>query len=585
MAHDPPAHAEPTHAASDRFEALAALIRTHEVGRGAMITTPFGERRLAYADLTATGRYLHFVEAWIRRLRPLYANTHTAISSTGRLMTGLREDARAVIARSVKAGPDDVVMFVGSGATAAVNKLVGLLGLRADEPLMALLRDLVPARERPVVLIGPYEHHSNVLPWLESFAEVVEVALGDDGLPDLADLASKLLATKDRPLVIGTFSAASNVTGVLTDVHAVARVLHAHGALAVFDFAAAGPYVPIDMHPEGDPDAAIDALFVSPHKFVGGPQASGVLVAHRRLFRCGTPERPGGGTVAFVGAATHDRVDYTEHLAEREEGGTPSIIGDLRAGIAFLVKEALDPSMLLTHEIALASAALARLERHPHITVLGSLDAARLPILSFNVAGLHHDFVSTLLDHLFGIQNRSGCSCAGPYGHRLLGLDAATSEGMRALIGRGFDGSRRGWVRVTVPCYASPADVEFLLSAIELVADLGEAFLPSYRLDWRSGVWHHLEDAPGTRPPIALTLDALRGAIEAYRTAADDDEVALSEPELAATRAAYLAQARALGTRLTQRLASDPPRWNPATGDAELDAAVWFRFVHATLDR
>lgn len=569
--------------AQARFDAIAALLRTHEVGRGATITTPFGVRRLAYADLTATGRYLHFVEAWLRRLRPHYVNTHTAISSTGRVMTALREEARQVIASAVHAGPDDVVIFVGSGATSAVNKLVGLLGLRADEPLMARLKELVPARERPLVLVGPYEHHSNELPWLESFAEVEEVALGADGLPDLDDLRDRLAAARDRPLVIGAFSAASNVTGVLTDVRAVARVLHTHGALAVFDYAAAGPYAPIDMHPEGEPGAHIDAIFVSPHKFVGGPNASGVLVAHRSLFRCRVPERPGGGTVAFVGAVARERVDYTERLAEREEGGTPAIMGDLRAGIAFLVKDLLGPAALLAHEIAMAQAAASRLARHPRIEVLGPIDPPRLPILSFNVRGLHHDLISTLLDHLFGIQNRAGCSCAGPYGHRLLGLDEAASEQMRALIARGFDGIRRGWVRVTLPAYASPEDVEFLLSAIDLVAELGERFVPCYRIDFRSGSWRHIERPTHDGAPIALTRSGLEGAIASWREAPlGDEEVDLDEARIAQDRARYLAEARATADVLARRQATDAPRWNPPTGDAALDRAVWFRFVHAS---
>src|SRR4051794_18635780 len=257
------------------------LIRDNEVGRDTFIETPFGRRLLCYADLTATGRFLQFVETWVGRVRPYYANTHTAISTTGRIMTELREQARTVIARSVNAGPEDVVLLVGSGATAAVNKLVGLLGLRSRDP---------GAGERPLVLVGPYEHHSNELPWVESSAEVVEVGLDADGALDLADLARKLERSGDRPLKVGAFSAASNVTGILTDVPAVARLLRAAGAWAVFDYAAAAPYVPIDMHPGGGAD--LDAVVLSTHKFMGGPQASGVLVMNRALCRTRVPERP-----------------------------------------------------------------------------------------------------------------------------------------------------------------------------------------------------------------------------------------------------------------------------------------------------
>src|SRR5262249_40299393 len=374
------------------FEQIAGLIRHNEMGRQAFIDTPFGRRMLCYADLTATGRHLDFVEAWIDRVRPLYANTHTAVSSTGRIMSELREEARRVVARSVNAGADDVVVFISPGATACVNKLIGLLGIRIGDPLERRygLSQKIPAAERPVVFVGPYEHHSNELPWLESIAELVEVGLDDSGRIDLGDLESKLSRFASRPLKIGTFSAASNVTGVLSDVRAIARALHRAGAYAVFDYAAAAPYVPIDMHP-GSEEERIDALFLSTHKFIGGPEGSGVLVANRELFRCRTPERPGGGTVDYVAAFDRVSVDYVRRLDEREEGGTPAILGDLRAGIAFLVKEMLGPQRILEHELKIAARATDRLSKHPRINVLGPRDLPRLAIISFNIPGLHHD--------------------------------------------------------------------------------------------------------------------------------------------------------------------------------------------------
>ncbi len=250
----------------------------------------------------------------------------------------------------------------------------------------------------------------------------------------------------------------------------------------MFDYAAAGPYVPIAMHPAGDPQAAIDALFLSCHKFVGGPQSSGVLVARRELVRSRVPERPGGGTVDYVAAARHDAIDYVRALEEREEGGTPAILSDIRAGVAMLVKEMAGAGDILRHEVALARRATERLAAHPKVHVLGPQAPDRLAILSFNIERLHHDLVSALLDHLFGIQNRAGCSCAGPYGHRLLHIDHATSERYRALIRRGVGGVKPGWVRLTLPFYASEADVDYILRAVEFVADHGRDFVPLYRL-------------------------------------------------------------------------------------------------------
>ena len=561
------------------FEEVAAFIRQNEVGRRAWLDTPYGRRLVTYADLTATGRYLHFVEAWLRRVRPFYANSHTAISSTGRVMTELREEARRVIRRALNAGPKDEILFVGSGATAAVNKLVGLLGWRISEPLEREyhLSQAIPREKRPVVLVGPYEHHSNELPWLESIAEVIEVGLTPEGAVDLADLERKLAHFADRPFKLGSFSAASNVTGLLSDVKAIARVLHRHGALACFDFAAGGPYMPIDMHP-ADEAERIDALFLSTHKFIGGPEGSGLLVASRDFFRTRSPERPGGGTVDYVASFDPVSVDYVARLDEREEGGTPAILGDVRAGIGFLVKEMIGPARILEHDVHLAERALARLERHPNIEILGPTRLPRLPIISFNIKRLHHDFVSALLDHLFGIQNRAGCSCAGPYGHRLLGIDRERSERYRQQIARGLGGVKPGWVRVTLPYYSSDEDIEFLLSAIEFVADHGHAFLADYRLGWLDGVWRHVERPMSDVKPIELTVDALVEAAQSF--AAGDHEQPMSIAQIRAERRRYFDEARARAAELEAAEKARTPSWNPATGQPDVDALVWFDYLH-----
>ncbi|WP_242339832.1 MULTISPECIES: aminotransferase class V-fold PLP-dependent enzyme [Anaeromyxobacter] len=570
------------------FAEATALLRASEIGRRTLVSTPFGARLVTYADLTASGRALSFVEARIAAARPLYANTHTAISTTGRTMTRLREDSRRAIARCVNASADDVVLFVGSGATAAVNKLVGLLGLRVSEPLERRygLSRAIPDDERPIVLVSPYEHHSNELPWLESVADVVEVELDVAGRLDLDDLARKARAHAGRPLRVGAFSAASNVSGALSDVPAIARVLHAHGFFACADYAAAGPYVPVDMHP-ADPAERLDAIFFSTHKFLGGPEGSGVLVAHRELFRSRAPERPGGGTVDYVGPgeapakAAHARlsVDYTHRLAEREEGGTPDILGDVRAGLAFLVKELVGPERILAHDLALGETACARLRRHPRVRLYGPSGGPRLPILSFNVEGLHHGLVSTLLDDLFGIQSRAGCSCAGPYGHRLLGIGPDRSAEFRRAIAAGVQALKPGWVRISLPYHATAEEVDFLLAAIELLADEGEAFVPLYRLGWMDGSWRLVEAPPPDPRPVDLDVSTL----PELAAPAAPAEPPLSDEEAAALRRGYLAEARRLATELRARWAAAPPRWNTPTGDALADRLAWFRYVHANV--
>jgi len=559
------------------FEQMAQRVRRSEVGRGTMLETPFGPRLLLYSDQTATGRFLHFVEDWLAQVRPFYANTHTSISTTGHLMTDLREQARDVVRRSVNAGPDDVALFTGSGATGAINKLVGLLGIRLPEPLdreFDLSRH-IPSGRRPAVLIGPYEHHSNVLPWLESVADVVEIGLDPSGRIDVADLERNLDQVRERPLKIGAFSAASNVTGVMTDVRALARALHRAGAFLCVDFAASGPYVPIDMHPADDPESRIDALFLSMHKFAGGPGGSGILVADRRLFRTRVPERPGGGTVDYVGGLGRGLVDYTKHLEEREEGGTPAIMSDLRAAGAFLVKESLGPERIVAHELRLSREAIERLSKHPNIAVYGPRGVDRLAILPFNMKGLHHDFVATLLDHLFGIQNRSGCSCAGPYGHRLLGIDPGHSETYRRLIASGWLGLKPGWVRVSVPYYASEEEVAYLLEAIEFVADHGAAFLPLYRLSWRSGIWRHIDHPARNPQAIDFTVEAL------LETAKGPSARSWTDDDLRRERAGYLVEARRLASELEERGRREAPPDGRATAPSEIAPQVWFQVVHA----
>jgi selenocysteine lyase/cysteine desulfurase len=573
------------------FDALAAWVRRSEIGRSALLPSPFGPRRMFYADLTASGRALSFIEARIAGLLPLYANVHSALSTAGRATTLARDEARRVVARGVGAGPGDVVLFVGSGATAAVNKLVGLLGLRVPEPLereFGFSRS-IPAGRRPVVLAGPYEHHSNELPWLESIAELVEVDLRSDGAIDLEDLRRKARAYRDRPLRIGAFSAASNVTGILTDVRAVCRALHEEGALACVDYAAAGPYVPIDMHP-AEAAERIDAVFLSTHKFMGGPGASGVLVASADLFRSRVPERPGGGTVEYVGPGGAEpgtccepaqrgqlQVDYASRLEEREEGGTPNVLGDVRAGLAFQLRALLDPRRILEHELRLAERAVARLAAHPRLRLLGQVHGARLPILSFNVEGLHHELVSRLLDDLFGIQARAGCACAGPYGHRLLGIDATRSARYRRLIHAGLLGVKPGWVRVSVPYYASEADVEYLLAAVEAVADQGEAFVPSYRFSWRDGGWRPIAGAtPDPAPPRLddASLGEIDGEAREPAAPAPPDEDALARD-----RARFLEEASVRAAELRSSWRGSPPAWNRPTGLPEVDELVWFRYV------
>ncbi len=373
-------------------ENLLQRLREGLIGHDAIVDGPFGPRQMIYADYVASGRALMQIERFVlERILPYYSNSHTEASYCGSFCTRTRLAARRYIAEQLGATDEYSVLFTGAGATAGINRIVNLLGLSQS----------VREGRRVVVLVGPYEHHSNLLPWRETGAVVVELSEAVSGGPDLEELEQQLLKYQDADCVVGAFSAASNVTGIVTDADAVCRLMNHHGAVSVWDYACGAPYLPMSLN--AGTDTAKDAIVYSSHKFPGGPGASGITVIRNAIATSKTPTWPGGGTVTYVSPWGHV---YSDKLIHREEAGTPNVVGDIRAALVLMVKQALGADWLQTRQAQLRNRALMVWQQNQNIELMGSTTAKLcLPIFSFRVrdgAGgyVHHQLFTRLLSDL-----------------------------------------------------------------------------------------------------------------------------------------------------------------------------------------
>ncbi len=511
-------------------------VRNAIIGRTFTFQTPYGNRLLTYADYTASGRSLQFIEQFLIKIQKEYANTHTEDDVTGRHMTELLHQAENLIKKAFNADKNCYIIATGTGATGAIAKFQEIIGIRippaTKNRLLAILEkssdqnnidqklreklDLEINHHKPIVFIGPYEHHSNDIMWREGIVEVHTIKLTPEGYMDLRDLELQVSDPKyENRLKIGSFSAASNVTGLKSPIYEIANIMHKYNGLVCFDFAASAPYVEINMNKT--PDTFFDAIFLSPHKFVGGPGSTGILVFNERIYDLMLPPTTaGGGTVDFVSSTT---VDYSNEVEIREKAGTPGILQTVKAALAIDLKDAIGIENIESKELEYTSRALERLSIHSNIDVLGPLNPKnRISIVSFMIKQedkyLHPKLVTKLLNDLFGIQSRAGCMCAGPYGHLLLNIEEKQSQKYEKIIQQGIIGIKPGWCRVNFHYLFSEEEFEFICQAIEFIADYGYLFLSEYTFNLHSGEWNHrnfketfIDEKPTVESVLKLNLD------------------------------------------------------------------------------
>lgn len=478
------------------LESFFAPFRTGIIGIDQEFESPAGRQRLLYADWTASGRlYAPLERMMAGEIAPFVGNTHTETSVTGTTMTNAYHEALRLIKRHVGANEGDAIICHGTGVTGVVNKFQRMLGLRLHERYQARAR--LTGAERPVVFVTHMEHHSNQTSWIECQADVEVIRPTADGLVDLAHLEELLERHRGRAVKIAAVTSCSNVTGILTPYHRIAALLHRAGGLCFVDFAASAPYIGIDMHPAGQPAEALDAVYFSPHKFLGGPGTSGVLVFAKRLYANRVPDEPGGGTVDWTNPWGRHR--YFDDIEAREDGGTPGFLQAIRTALCIRLKEAMGVDRMRARERELLELVWDPLRAIPGLHVLADGHRERLPIISFYLDDVHYNLAVRLLNDRFGVQLRGGCSCAGTYGHYLLHVSPEHSRSITDRIDRGDKSEKPGWVRMSLHPTTTDAEARRLVQAIAAIAARHAEWGADYTYDPSRNEFFHPADAARPR--------------------------------------------------------------------------------------
>ncbi|MDQ0089535.1 selenocysteine lyase/cysteine desulfurase [Paenibacillus anaericanus] len=470
--------------------------RKQMIGIDQTFMTAYGKKEILYADWMASGRLFRPIENKLTDVYgPFVANTHTESNVTGTTMTLAYKHARDIIKSHVHADECDVLLTGGSGMTAMVNKLQRLLGLKVPNHLREKL--LLPEEERPIIFVTHMEHHSNQLSWMETIGDVVIVEPDQQGLVDPEQLERKLRGYQNRKFKIGAFTACSNVTGVQTPYHALSRKMHEYGGLCFIDFSASAPYVDINMHP-AHPLEKLDAIYFSPHKFLGGPGASGVLIVDSRLISSPVPDHPGGGTVLWSNPWGGKR--YNWDMESREDGGTPGFLQTIRTALCITLKEKMGTQQMQHREWEMLDILLPKLGRIHGLHVLDGHISERKGIVSFYLENIHYNLMVRLLNDRYGIQTRGGCSCAGTFGHYLFNLNQTLSKQITDTIDTGDLSYKPGWVRISLHPIMTNSEIEYIIHAIRDIMQNIEEYRKDYVYHPGNNEFHHVKSV--SNPPV-----------------------------------------------------------------------------------
>ncbi len=469
------------------LEVYFEQFRKNIIGIDQEFETPFGKKKIIYTDWTASGRlYRPIEEKLMNQFGPFVANTHTETTVSGTAMTMAYHEAKHIIKKHVNATEDDVLINTGTGMTGVVNKFQRILGLRIPENLKEYTN--IPAELRPILFISHMEHHSNQTSWLETIADVVVIPADEKGLFSIENLKNLINQYQNRSFKIASITSCSNVTGIKTPYHEVAKLMHQNNGVCFVDFACSGPYVAIDMHPQ-DPESYLDAIFFSPHKFLGGPGTSGVLIFNKNLYKNSVPDCPGGGTVSWTNPWGEHK--YIDNIEDREDGGTPGFLQVIKTALAIQLKEKMGVSNILKREHELVSYIFEALKDNPNIVLLAEENQDRLGVISFYIKDLHFNLGVKMLNDKFGIQTRGGCSCAGTYGHYLLHVDQETSNDLVCQITSGDLIKKPGWIRMSVHPTTTTEEIIFVCESINELTNHYKEWENEYQYEPKTNEFIH----------------------------------------------------------------------------------------------